>query len=398
MRNILLIVFIFLFGFLSYFYIVKSYEDKPIEIKPEIEVVREPQYEITNYTVEDGDVFALVMEKLGFDYSETMDILDSASSTYDFTKIKVGRPFRLFKNKSGEVVRLEYEKDSEEIIMVEFKDSDYLSSIVPIEYDIETEVASGIVSSSLWFAGLDAGMSEDLIVEFADIFAWTVDFSIQTRTGDTFKLLYEKRYRDGEYVGIGQVLVGEFVNDGKSYKGYLFENEEGRPAYYSETYESLQKQFLKAPLEFRRITSGYTYARFDPINSNLGPHRAIDYAAPIGTPVMAVGDGTIEFAGWSSIGYGNFISVHHNDTYTTQYAHLSAFAKGIRKGVKVVQGQVIGYVGSTGHSTGAHLHYQIKKNGSLLNPLEMELPPTEPVPEERRVEFDNIVRKLNKKI
>ncbi len=398
MRNILLIVFIFLFGFLSYFYIAKSYDNEPVVVAPKTEAPQEPQYDITSYTVEDGDVFATVMEKLGFDYSETMDILDSASSTYDFTKIKIGRPFRVFKDKTGKVVKLEYEKDTEEIVTVDMKDGSYTTTIVPIDYKIETDVISGTVSSSLWFAGLDAGMPEDLIVEFADIFAWTVDFSVQVQTGDTFTVLYEKRFRDGKYVGVGRVLAGKFVNGGKTYDGYLFKDKDGKPAYYSETGEALQKQFLKAPLEFKRITSGFTYARFDPITDQVGPHRAIDYAAAIGTPVMAVGDGVVVFAGWSSIGYGNFISIHHNDTYTTEYAHLSAFASGIRKGAKVVQGQVIGYVGSTGHSTGPHLHYQIKKNGTLVNPLEIELPPGDPVAEDQRAEFDKTVALLKKKL
>jgi murein DD-endopeptidase MepM/ murein hydrolase activator NlpD len=394
MKNILLIIIIFLLGGLGVFYVAKGDAEQAEFV---IEAPQEPEYQITEHIVEDGDVFAVIMETLGFDYLETMDILEVSSSTYDFTSIRVGKPFRLFKTEMGERVKLEYEKDSEEIATVEFKNGKYFPSLVPIEYETETNLLAGVVSSSLWFSGLEVGMPEELIIEFADVFAWTVDFSVQTRKGDGFKVLYEKRFRDGEYVGIGRVLAGEFVNSGTSYKAYLFEDKDGGPAYFSETGEAMQKQFLKAPLSYSRITSGFSYARFHPVTQSTGPHRAIDYAAPIGTPIMSVGDGTVMQASWNG-GYGNFISVHHNDTYTTEYAHLSSYARGIRRGIKVKQGEVIGYVGSTGWSTGPHLHYQIKKYGTLVNPLEIELPPGDPVAEDRRAEFESVVREFDKEL
>lgn len=394
MRNILLIIIIFLLGGLGYIYVAKGDTEQAETI---IEAPQEPQYQITDYIVEDGDVFASIMETLGFDYLETMDILEASSSTYDFTSIRVGRPFRLFKTETGERIKLEYEKDSEEIATVEFKDEKYFPSLVPIEYETETNTMEGVVSSSLWLSGLEIDMPEELIIEFADVFAWTVDFSVQTKNGDSFKVLYEKRFRDGNYVGIGRVLAGEFVNSGNSHKAYLFENIDGGPAYFSEVGEAMQKQFLKAPLSYSRITSGFSYARFHPVTQSTGPHRAIDYAAPIGTPIMSVGDGTVMSAGWNG-GYGNFISVHHNDTYTTEYAHLSAYARGLKRGTKVTQGQVIGYVGSTGWSTGPHLHYQIKKYGTLVNPLQIELPPGDPVAEDRRAEFESVVRKFDQEL
>ena len=391
MKNILLIRIIFLLGGTGYFYFSKA-EVKTKE--PVVEIAPELKYQIIEHIIEDGDVFATVMEDLGFDYLETMEILEVSSSTYDFTSIRVGRPFRLFKTEMGERVKIEYEKDSEEIATVEFKNEKYFPSLVPIEYETKTNALSGVVSSSLWFSGLEVGMPEELIIEFADVFAWTVDFSVQTKKGDSFKVLYEKRFRDGNYVGIGRVLAGEFVNNGDSYKAYLFEDKDGGSAYFSEAGEAMQKQFLKAPLSYSRITSGYTYARFHPVTHNTGPHRAIDYAAPIGTPVMSVGDGTVMQAGWNG-GFGNYIDIHHNDTYSTQYAHLSSYARGITRGAKVKQGEVIGYVGSTGWSTGPHLHYQIKKYGTLVNPLQIELPPGDPVVEDRRGEFDEVVKKYN---
>lgn len=400
MRKIIFIFFTLVFVGCGIFYFATKDEtdSEKAVVMSEVVEKKESKYTTTEYVVNGGDVFTLAMNNLGFGYSEALGILEAASSTYDFTKIKPGKVFRLFTNDRGERVKLEYEPSAEEIVVVDLVNPGFSTSIVPITYTIETGSVSGAVSSSLWNAGLGAGMSEDLIIKFADVFAWTIDFAVQVQPGDSFKVLYEKRFRDGVYVGVGHILAGEFINNGKSYKGFRFTDAEDKAAYYSETGEALQKQFLKAPLEFRRITSGYTYARFDPINGKKAPHLAIDYAAAIGTPIMAVGDGTVEFAGWNSRGFGNFVSIRHNDTYTTEYAHMSALGKGIKRGVRVTQGQVIGYVGSTGHSTGPHLHYQIKKNGMLVNPLEIELPPGDPIVEEKRLEFEAVMTNYNQLI
>lgn len=362
----------------------------------EIILPTEPQFDIKDCRVGDGDTFATILEKYGIGYVDMLGILNSSSSTYDFTSIRLGQPLRFAYDDLGELKYFEYEKDKEEIVRVSLDGGEYKCEKIPIEYEIKTKTMEGTIEESLWLSGLEAGMSEELIIDFADVFAWTIDFSVEVRQGDSFKVLYEERYRDGKYVGVNKVLAGSFTNAGKEFKAYLFEDDDGQPIYYNELGESLKKEFLKAPLEFKRITSGYTYARFDPINGNKTKHLAIDYAATIGTPVMAVGDGVIEFVGWNSQGFGNFVSVHHNDIYTTQYAHLSAFGKGIKKGVRVVQGQVIGYVGSTGHSTGPHLHYQIKKYGSLVNPLNLELPPGEPVSEGKKTEFFDRVSEYDK--
>jgi murein DD-endopeptidase MepM/ murein hydrolase activator NlpD len=251
-----------------------------------------------------------------------------------------------------------------------------------------------ILNSSLYVSALEIDTPEATILAFAEIFGWTVDFATQVQTGDSFEILYEKRYRDGADAGVGRVLAGSFTNVGEKFDGYLFENEEGNPAYYSSEGEAMIKQFLKAPLAYNRITSGFTYSRFHPTQGTNMPHRAIDYAAPRGTPIRAVGDGTIRRAGWNG-GYGIAIDIHHNDIYDTRYAHLSSLAKGIRSGVRVTQGQVIGYVGTTGWSTGNHLHYEIHKFGTPVNPLQIDLPPGDPVAEDKREEFEIEKRKYD---
>ncbi|MBT3538682.1 M23 family metallopeptidase [Candidatus Parcubacteria bacterium] len=354
-----------------------------------------PEYKITEHIVGEDDIFATIMEDFGFGYSEMLAMVDAVSSTYDLTRIRVGQPIRLAKDEYGHDVYLEYERSKDLCVRVYFEDGGYRAEEHDIKYDVEIVKQGATVSSSMYIDGLEANIPEEIIMEFADTFAWTIDFSIQVKKGDSFEILYEKRSRDGEDAGMGNILAGKFVNVGEELTAYLFENEEGDLAYYSGEGESMVRQFLRAPLNFRRISSGYTYARFDPINGAKTPHLAIDYAAAIGTPIMSVGDGVIRFAGWNNQGYGNFVKVRHNDVYTTEYAHMSGFAKGIRNGVSVKQGQIIGYVGSTGWSTGPHLHYQIRKHGSLVNPLALELPPGDPIPEGKQDAFEEIKKKYN---
>ncbi|OIO18966.1 MAG: hypothetical protein AUJ23_02695 [Candidatus Magasanikbacteria bacterium CG1_02_32_51] len=381
-----------------FFVRTKNTKNSIIQIeKQEVKGIKEePKYSVETHIIGENDTFAKVMADFGIDYSEMLAIVDAASSTYDITNIKVGQPLRLAKDQGGRDAYLEYEIGKENYVHIDFlADGIFQVEKKPIEYTTEIVKQSAVINSSMYLDGLDANIPEGVIVEFADIFAWTIDFSVQVQKGDSFQILYEKRTRDSQDAVYGNILAGKFVNNGKEYTAYLFEDSDGKLAYYSAQGENLQKQFLKAPLEFKRITSGFTYARFDPINYQKQKHLAIDYAAPVGTPVMAVGDGTIDFVGWSTIGFGNFISIHHNDTYTTQYAHLSAFTKGLKIGSKVVQGEVIGYVGSTGHSTGAHLHYQIKQNGVLVNPLEIDLPAGDPVPDDKLEEFRIVIDKYS---
>lgn len=380
------------FSVLVSFIFVILYFSTSNEVKsePTMVVVAEPapQYNVTEFIVEEGDVFASIAQKMGFSYGDAMNILDLTSSTYDFTSIRVGQPFRLYIAEEGKKVRLEYEKNKEEIVVIYFVDGACQADIVPINYVIESQIVSGVITSSLWMSGIEAGMPDDLIIKFANVFDWTIDFGMGVKNGDSFEVLYEKRFRDGKYVGTGKILAGKFINNGKEYSGYLFEDKDGNPAYYNEKGESMRKQFLRAPLEYRYISSGFSGSRADPISGVVGGHHAIDYAAALGTPVRAVGDGMVESVGWNKQGLGNLITIHHNGTYTTQYGHLSGFAKTTRTGAKVVQGQIIGFVGSTGHSTGPHLHYQIRKNGQLVNALTIDFPPGEAVQGDRREDFD----------
>jgi murein DD-endopeptidase MepM/ murein hydrolase activator NlpD len=269
---------------------------------------------------------------------------------------------------------------------IEKAEYEWQAEIVPIDYELRIKTAEGTVESSVYQAALDNDIDERAIIELANAFQWSIDFAMDPRKGDTFKFVYEERYLDGEYVMPGKILAAEYINNGYKYKLYYFEENEENKGYFDEDGNSAQKMFLKAPVAFKYISSGYTTGTRVVMEIGLsGPHRAIDYAAAIGTPIRAVGDGTVTFAGWSSVGYGYLTSIRHNGTYSTNYAHQSKIA--VRVGQKVKQGDIIGYVGSTGYSTGPHLHYEMVKHGAKIDPLKEILPPGKPIAEENQERF-----------
>jgi murein DD-endopeptidase MepM/ murein hydrolase activator NlpD len=366
----------------AFFYFSKN-ADSSVTIEP-TEVAIEPQIKITkeSYTIQDGDTFISSIEELGFEYAQGLEIVEAASEIFDFTSVKLGKDIAIVSH-DGVQAYLEYEPGTEYVIRVDLLNA-FETVKAPIEYDIEIAHASVTIESSLFVSGINAGLDEELILQFADIFAWEIDFATQIQTGDSIEVTYEKRFRDGKESGVGDVLKGSMTNNGETYYAYQYVNPEERVSYYNEKGESLVREFLKAPLSYSRITSGFTYSRFHPTLKTTTPHLAIDYAAPTGTPIMSVADGVVTQASWNG-GFGNFIDIRHNSTYETQYAHLSAY--NVRAGDSVKQGDIIGYVGSTGFSTGPHLHYQVEVNGQLQNPLEIDFPAGDPIPEEEMEEF-----------
>ncbi len=249
---------------------------------------------------------------------------------------------------------------------------------------VEVRHLCGTVETTIYQAFLDRGASPELVMMFSDIFQWDIDFFTEPKPGDEFRLIYELKYAESDTgavrVGYGRILAAQYVLSGKPITAIYFENPEGKSGYYDERGRSFQKAFLRSPLNYRRITSYFTGARFHPIFKRVRPHYAVDFAAPEGTPVVAAGDGVVVKAGWSK-GLGNYIRIRHtNPHYETLYGHLRAFARGIRKGVRVKQNQVIGYVGQTGIATGPHLHYAFYENGRPINPLRIRRVTGDPVP------------------
>ena len=262
--------------------------------------------------------------------------------------------------------------------------------------DVRVEPVAGEVTRSLFHAVDASGESPELVIELVEIFSSDFDFTADTRAGDRFRILVEKRYADDTFVDYGRVLVAQYATASRTLTGVGFDHGE-RWTYYDPEGRSLKKSFLKSPLEFTRITSGFTYARPHPILGGTRPHLAIDYAAPVGTPVRAVADAAVVRAGWAG-GNGISVTLRHRAGYETMYNHLSKLADGVRTGARVKQRQVIGYVGSTGLSTGPHLDYRIAKNGQFVNPLSEKFLPGEPIPAADRAEFTTTARQLVRRL
>ncbi len=327
-----------------------------------------------------------------FSPQEIHEISQKSKKIFPLTRICAGQPYQIctIDNKFDSFT---YEIDQNEQLVIRRADDQLLIERVPIEYEIRTQVVRGLVESSLFEAVTKTGETSELATALADIFAWDIDFLRDLRSGDTFSALVEKRFRDGKPAGYGRVLAAEFRNNGELFRAFYYQDGKRPASYYDETGRSVRKAFLKAPLSFTRISSGFTYKRFHPITKTWKAHPAIDYAAPRGTPIKTVGDGTITRIGFTR-GNGNFIEVRHNGTYKTIYLHMSKFARGMRKGKRVAQGRVIGYVGATGLATGPHLCFRMYRNGSPVNPYRVKAPAAKPISSAHLTEFKQQVRTL----
>jgi len=377
----------------------------------------------TEYTVEieiePGSTYGKLMDSIGVQPEDYQAIYNATQDVYDLASIREGKKLYVkFRKSNDEIFELMYPINSEEELYVTKSSESVLTDAennegltqeaqidrivwnavrVPIQYEVKEKTAHGVIENSLYEAGLSQGLKEGTIIELANAFQWSIDFSYDIQAGDSFNFLYEERYRDGQYVMDGFVLAAEFINKGESVRAYYFEEDDENKGYFDKDGNSLQKMFLKAPVAFKYISSGFTTGRryVRAFNTYTG-HRAIDYAATYGTPIQSVGDGSVTFAGWNTQGYGNLVSIRHNATYSTNYAHQSKII--VRSGQRVKQGQTIGYVGSTGFSTGPHLHYEMVKNGVKINPLNEVLPPGEPIKEENRGRFNQEIEVYNAKL
>lgn len=356
-----------------------------------IDVAEPDSTSVLKLSVPVGATFGDLTKWIGINPGTATAVFESAKEKYNLAKIVSGRELAfVFDSFSGDLEKVVYKISSEDELIIDSKEGNWGAEVGPIPYEIKEKSTAGTVASSLYLAITESGNDERLALALAEMFAWQVDFVADTRVGDEFKAVYEERYLNGEYIMPGKILAARYTNDGETFYGYWWGSEKTKAGYYDEKGNSLQKQFLKAPLQYKYISSGYSYGRVNPVTRKVAPHRGIDYAAPAGTPAVSVGDGTIVQAGWNGP-YGISVLVRHNDTYQSRYGHFSRLAKGIKVGAKVKQGQVVGYVGSTGESTGPHLHFEIHKFGSLVNPFKVEVPPGDPVNKEDMAQFQAII-------
>ncbi len=319
-----------------------------------------------------GDNLSLLLGRIGVNSGDSQRLLSAANKRGMLRKIMAGQTLA-YRVRDGELHELAYEVDSFHTLLVKKQNDDYSSEIIKLEADVRLASATGEITHSLFVDGQAAGLSDRLIMEFTELFGWDVDFVLEMRRGDRFKVIYEEMYRDGEKISNGRILGAEFRNQGKIHRAIFFKDPDGSKGYYTDKGQSMRKAFLRAPLNFTRISSRFNLARRHPILNRIRAHRGVDYSAPMGTPIRAVADGKIDFAGVQN-GYGNVIVLKHGDKYSTLYGHMMKFAKNIRRGSSVSQGQLIGYVGKSGLATGPHLHYEFRVDGVHRDPLTIKLP------------------------
>jgi murein DD-endopeptidase MepM/ murein hydrolase activator NlpD len=356
-------------------------------------------FDVIDRKIQRNETFAEMLTAHNIPYSEVVELAESALPVFDVRAIRAGSRVRFYRDSLSTARYVVYQSDAINYVVFDLTDESPLVYERQRPVQVERRRLSGVINGSLYETLSEVGASGSLVpllaTELSEVFAWQIDF-YRIQAGDEFSVLYEERSIDGEPIGMGKIVAARFVHGGENFYGIYFD-EAGRPDYYDDEGNSLRKAFLKAPLKYSRISSRYTKRRFHPVQKRYKPHLGTDYAADSGTPIRTVGDGVVMEAQFKR-NNGNYVKIRHNGTYTTGYLHMSRIGKGIRPGVRVEQGDVIGYVGSTGLATGPHLCYRFWKNGVQVDPLQEEIPTAHPIEAELRDVFfalrDEIVPQL----
>ena len=336
--------------------------------------------------VQAGDTLATALSRLKIDDLEIQRLLATEAVRKMASSVRAGKRIQATTTQDGQLQTIRFERGDAPALTVSRQNGSYVTEESTAVLETRTVMRSGRILSSLYGATDSAGIPDKIANQMAETFSTALDFREDLRRGDTFSVIYTVDYRNGEPVAAGQLLAAEFVNAGKSHRAILFRNSSGSESYYTPEGESLKKGFLRSPLEFSRVTSSFTNSRKHPIYGFHRAHTGVDFGAPTGTRVKATGDAKVVFAGRKG-GYGNLLILRHNNGYETYYAHLSAFASNVRSGRSVNQGQVVAYVGTTGASTGPHLHYEVRIAGRPQNPMAIKLPGSPPLAAAQRVRF-----------
>lgn len=348
--------------------------------------------------ISQGETFSKLMEKFGIGAAKSYQLAEVSDSVFNVTRIIAGKPYTAYCDSvTNELKYLVYKLDRIKSVIFRCDDSlNVYTYSKPVT--VSKKYTDVSISSSLWNDMQAAGSSPLVILKLSDIFAWTIDF-FGLRENDRFRVIYQQTECEGEIMSVDSIFFACYSRGENDMYAVMFDQGDGGNIYWNEKGESLKKAFLKAPLDFKRISSGFSYHRRHPVTGVVKPHTAVDYAAPTGTPVRTIGDGTVLSVGWAG-GGGNTVKIRHNSTYTTSYMHLSKYASGIKAGAHVTQGQVIGYVGMTGTATGPHLDFRVYKNGTAINPLTMESPSADPIQEKNfpalKEAFDNYKAEMDR--
>ncbi len=356
-------------------------------LSPRIETIAIPA--AAEYLHEDrfqrGDTLASMLTRLGIEELESQRLLGSKQVSAQLRWLRPGTTMQARTSEDGSVLDLSFLSPKDRLVVIRPEEGGYSASERPAELTATAQMKSGEIRSSLFAATDNANIPDAVAIQLADVFAGDIDFHRDLRKGDGFTAVYEMLTHQGRQVRSGRLLAAEFINQQRTYRAVWFQEAGGKGGYYTPDGKNLRKAFLRSPLEFSRVTSGFAL-RFHPILQQWRAHKGVDYGAPTGTQVKATGDGVVDFAGRQS-GYGNLVVLRHGNGMSTWYAHLSSFANGLKTGTRVAQGEVVGRVGQTGWATGPHLHYEFRVNNEHRNPLTIALPAAEPITTDRMTAF-----------
>ncbi len=339
-----------------------------------------------NDRIQRGDTIAELLRRLNIDDQAASDYLRKNKAAEGLRRLPVGREVQAETDANGALLALRYLGNDANQVVIEKSGNSFRMRILPAQTEKRIQIRSGEIKTNLFAATDEVGLPDPAANQLADIFGGDIDFHHELRKGDKFTVIYEMNYINGEPVRTGRILSAEFVNNGHAYRAAYFQTGADSGDYYSPDGKSMHKAFLRSPLEFSRISSGFSKSRFHPLLNKWRAHKGVDFAAPMGTKVKVTSDGVVAFVGKQN-GYGNVVMVNHQGNFTTVYGHLSRFASGLHKGQRVTQGQVIAYVGMTGLASGPHLHYEFKVNGVQRDPLKVALPDGKPISEAQRATF-----------
>ncbi len=372
--------------------------DEPVElIFAEIplvlaDAINPPPHQKLNLTIRRGDTLDKLFRQHDLDLGHLSAISRLDEARKRFRRLKPGDEF-LITHDQGDLVSMYSNLDLTSALKIERGESGFTAEVIERPIEKRKRLAYGSIESSLFESAAAAGLSDRVIMNIAGIFAWDVDFVLDIRSGDNYYVQYEEIWQDGKFVKDGEIIAAEFNNNGRSYQAIRFIDDSGHADYFTPDGLSVRKAFIRAPVDFTRISSNFNPRRKHPILNTIRAHRGVDYAAPRGTPIRAAGDGKVIHRGTKN-GYGNTVIVQHGGNITTLYAHMSRFVGKVRVGTRVRQGQTIGYVGSTGLATANHLHYEYRLNGVHRNPRTVSLPQADPIDDQYRQQFLSAVEPI----
>ncbi len=360
-----------------------------VTVEPEVSPWKE-------FTIQNGDNLSIIFKRAGLNDRAIYELFNEAKEAKDLRKIRPGQKMA-FLVENGQLQSLNYIIDDLNSLSFDRTSKGFTSKEVVLTPDVKYAFRQANIDSSLYMAGKRAGMPSNLTMELANIFGWDIDFALDIQKGDSFKVMYEEQFLEGKRIGTGKIMAAEFTNGGKTFQAVRYVDKDGVANYYTPDGRGMHKAFLRTPIEFARISSHFNLARKHPVLHIIRAHKGTDYAAARGTPIRATGNGKIAFAGRKG-GYGNCVVIQHGQGIETLYGHMNAFAKGIKAGSRVSQGDVIGYVGSTGLASGPHLHYEFHVNGQVRNPVTVPLPKSIGIEKAEIARFNATTRPLIAKL